>query len=150
MQLLDALRAKFGPADGFTVLDYLYTYGSPVECLMYLELLWPRFEEIDGMVLLSELSSGDIDRDALTRVMQTEGGDRAAVERRFNHVEFLYIFGNPDPTGELDDDGYEDFGRVLCEVWKARLMTQFPGRYFVVELDLDDECIEMYEDRTSP
>lgn len=81
-------------------------------------------------------------------VLQHYDGDLARTERSFNLVEVPHLFGNPDPTGEIDDGLWDDLTRSLRDMWECRLRFLFPGREFKFELDLGEEVsLLFYEAR---
>ena len=60
--------------------------------------------------------------------MQQTGGDKRAVEAVLNHRHILDLFSGSQPTREQ----VVYLGRLLQEVWAAKLARDFPDRRIVV------------------
>jgi hypothetical protein len=120
---------------GFTLADFVYAAGSPIDALLYSRLFWPELLEVDGAVLLRD---GVEDEDDLARV-RASVRERGPVEteRRFNLRELSDLFGKG--LAEIDDDHAEVLLARLAEMWRGRLQQQFPGRPFTVEVLTADE-----------
>jgi hypothetical protein len=135
--LLDILRQRLPDQDtsGFTLADFVYAAGSPIDALLYSRLFWPELLEVDGAVLLRD---GVEDEDDLARV-RASVRERGPVEteRRFNLRELSDLFGKG--LAEIDDDHAEILLARLAEMWRGRLQQQFPGRPFTVEVLTADE-----------
>ena len=135
--LLDILRRRLPEQDtsGFTLADFAYAAGSPVDALLYSRLFWPELAEVDGAILLRD---GVEDEDDLARV-RASVRERGPVEteRRFNLRELSDLFGNG--LAEIDDDHAEVLLARLAEMWRGRLHERFPERRFTVEVLTADE-----------
>jgi hypothetical protein len=130
--LLDALQRRVVVQDttGFTVLDFLYAAGSPVDALLYARLFWPELLEVDGAVLLASSVEDEADL-ARVRASLRERG-HAETERRYNLRELSDLFGHG--LGEIDDDQAADLLARLATMWRCRLQDAFPERRFAVEV----------------
>ncbi len=145
-RLRGLLRERFHddyPADDLE--DFMHRHASPLDAFFYRTLFWPDFIELEGMVFFS--SAVDWQRDRIQPVLQQYEGDRERTERSFNLVEVPYLFGNPDPSGDIDDDLYVELARQLSEVWEARVTSMFPGRSFKFEIDEEDASLWFFEVR---
>jgi len=135
--LLDILRRRLPEQDtsGFTLADFVYAAGSPVDALLYSQLFWPELLEIDGAVLLRD---GVEDEDDFARV-RASVRERGPVEteRRFNLRELSDLFGKG--LAEIDDEHAEVLLARLAEMWRGRLHERFPERRFTVEVLTADE-----------
>ena len=136
-RLLRILRRRSSDRDvtGFTVLDFIYAAGSPVDALLYSWLLWPDLTEIEGAVLLRDNVETEDDV-ARVRASVRERGP-AEAEKAFNLREFSDLFGKG--LAEIDDDAAEMLLTRLAEMWRGRLQAQFPERPFAVEVLSPDD-----------
>ena len=114
-----------------TPLGWLANIGSLGQAIAYAELFWPTFVEHDGCILLS----GRFDQDNFQRWLVATGGDRSAVEGVINHTHILDLFvqHNTEPTREQ----VVWLGRLLKEMWQAKLECDFPDRRIVVSFPED-------------
>ena len=142
-ELKQLLRVKYpDEVESFELMDYQWAHGTPLGALLYRELFWPTFVEIDGMVFWKEM----IDANGVERVhsaYERYGQDKTLTERSFNFIEVPELFAKDpeDVSGELLDE----LARTLCETWKARLESTFPEKRFAVDFepandDTGEEC----------
>lgn len=133
-KLIESLRKVFPLRDmtAFNVLDVLHAEGSPLLALLYSRLFWPEFAEIDGMVFLRETVEDDSDRDRLREAFERYGCDRTKTEQAFNLHELEEMFGRR--LSETSDDEDRELADRLQQMWHARLLRQFPGRRFRIEI----------------
>ena len=106
----------------------------------YATLFWPSFEEVDGYIVRSGVS-----RECLKSWASREGANRQSVEALVNHehlADIQYV-GCPD----CSSDKLVALGRVLKEIYEAKLAYQFPNRKFCVSLyePEDPEDLAAYE-----
>jgi len=132
-------------AGGISRWESLYLRGSFGEALGYAAVLWPAFDEIDDLILLSEEIAVPRDRQRLAHTLQETGGDRGEVERQYNLVEVSQFFAQRFGKDQEDDERL--LALLLTETWKAKLSRDFPRRSFVVETFEDDwaRWITFYE-----
>jgi hypothetical protein len=131
-RLIPEARA-FDWVSDLTPLGWLYHAGSVGQAIAYADLFWPRFVEHDRCVLLADR----LDSATFQRWMASTNGDRRAVEAVLNHTHVADLF-RPDgiePTREQ----VVHLGRVLRDMWAAKLARDFPGRRFVVTFP-EDGC----------
>jgi hypothetical protein len=122
----------------FDLRDMVYAFGSPLEALMYSELLWPEFVEIDGMVFLKGTIEDDEDRKRLKEVFEQYTGDIARTEEDFNLVEVPSdLFGRRAAETTEEQDRW--LAKRLAEMWDARLKLLYPEREFVVKVLAPEE-----------
>jgi hypothetical protein len=128
------LRSKYAASDtaNFCVSDFLAAFGSPLDTVMYLRLLWPEFIRFEGMVFREETLEDDEDRRRVYDTLTRYSGDRTKTEQSFNLVEI--------PSGiftskafESSDDVDEFLAEKLVELWSYRLAATFPEEHFVVK-----------------
>src|SRR5258708_6340661 len=117
----------------FDIRDFVYAFGSPLDALMYSTLLWPRFEEIDGMIFIEGTIEDDEDRDRLSEVFEKNERDVSRTEEDFNLVEVPSdLFGQR--AGETSDEEDQRLAELLAQMWAARLHSLYPSRRFVVKV----------------
>lgn len=108
---------------GISVADWIGCVGSVEHAIGYGELFWPEFAELDGCVFFADVTEA-----GYRGFMQQTGGDKQAVEAVLNHRHILDLFSGSEPTREQ----VVYLGRLLREVWAAKLARDFPDRRFVV------------------
>jgi len=105
---------------------WLLNRGRYEDALYYATLFWPPFVEVEGCVLL-----GTKEPETFREWQAKCAGDRARIEAMLNHRHLEELFlAAPDPTPEMT----RQFGRVLREMWMAKLAQDFPGQRFVVSV----------------
>lgn len=107
-----------------TLEGWINAVGSFEHMIAYGELFWPDFEEFDGCVFRAGVTEENY-----LAFMEHTGGDRRAVEAVLNHVhvtDLVYRPGGPSEAQAVY------LGRLLKEMWEAKLGREFPGRRFVV------------------
>lgn len=92
----------------------------------YARLFWPDFLEHEDCVFR---------RDHFTEAnflgfMKQTNGDKTAVEVVMNHEHVLDIFPNADPKPSCKMVLY--VGRMMKEIWQAKLNRDFPNRKILV------------------
>lgn len=149
--LLERLRANFPGEDNanFNALDLIHKFGTPLTALLYSELFWPEFREVQGMVFLAD-NIEDHEDEAKVKALLDKCGDPSEVEQAFNFVEVPLLFGGA--AGEGTDEDAALLAERLREMWSARLKVCFPRRTFWVEvLPLDEGtevAVRFFEDRS--
>lgn len=120
---------------GISVADWIGCIGSVEHAIGYGELFWPEFAELDGCVFFSGVSEV-----GYRGFMEQTGGDKRAVEAVLNHRHILDLFVDAKPTREQ----VVYLGRLLREVWAAKLARDFPGRRFVVSF-FEEGCLDLLD-----
>ena len=116
---------------GITPEDWVGCVGNFELAIGYSRLFWPDFVEHDGLVFLADGFSDDGYRDWTRH----SSGDRRAVETVMNHRHVFDHFSHHGGTASEEQVVY--LGRVLKEIWQAKLARDFPGRRFVVSFPED-------------
>ncbi len=76
--------------------------------------------------------------------MASTKGNRGALEGVLNHTHITSLFG--ERGAEVSRTQVLHLGRLLRQMWTAKLARDFPDRRFVVSLSDDDcECLQDYE-----
>jgi hypothetical protein len=138
--LIDHLKEFHAGSDtsNFNVLDFVGTFGTPLDALAYSKLFWPDFLEFDGMVFLKDFVEDDEDRSRIRR-FRAESSTRREVEESFNRFLIPVSFFSKRGQATIEEHIY--LGEQMAEMWRARLERLFPDKRFVVELQMpsDDE-----------
>jgi hypothetical protein len=116
--------------NGIDLLSWVRCVGSIEHAIAYGELFWPDFAEHDGCVFFAGFSE-----ESYVGFMQQTGGNRKAVEAVMNHRHILDLFCRPELQPTLEQVVY--FGRLLKEMWAAKLQRDFPDKRFVVSFPED-------------
>jgi hypothetical protein len=90
-------------------------------------LIWPRFEEVRGCVLLA-------DRHTVASVdkwWEQLHGDRVRIEGVLNHP---HLWDGQFSTDEDDEnsEGFVELARLMQAGWRGAPASEFPGRSFEV------------------
>jgi len=116
----------------FNLIPQKLDDASPGEAaLLAVRVLWPTFQEVEGVVLLEGMIESARDRERLGASIDRLEGDLASVEKEFNFYEIDLLFGKL--VSDLTDDEVVWLARRLAAIWQARLRSQFPGLEFVVQ-----------------
>jgi hypothetical protein len=110
---------------GISLEAWVSCVGSYEHAIAYGELFWADFVEHDGCVFFAGFSE-----ESYHGFMQQAGGDRQAVEAVMNHCHILDLFCRPGLAPSREQVVY--LGRLLKEMWAAKLQRDFPGKRFVV------------------
>ena len=122
---------------GVSIAVWIGCIGSIDHAIGYGELFWPEFVELDGRVFFAGVTE-----DGYGGFMQQTGEDKRAVEAVLNHRHVLDLFSGAEPTREQ----LVYLGRLLREMWAAKLASDFPARQFVVSFPEDEcDCLLDYE-----
>ena len=94
------------------------TFGLAVG---YASVFWPAFAEFEGFILREGFSV-----DGLRDFRQQQNIDRASVESVMNHLHLdsIQFLGCPDASA----DKLLHLGRILEQIYAAKLLWQFPER----------------------
>lgn len=125
---------------------WLYCVGSFDHAIGYGKLFWPEFIEFDDCVFLAEGFS----KECYYTSMRQGGGNKQAVEEVMNHRHILDLFWVPERQPTREQIVY--LGRLLKEMWTAKLHRDFPARRIVLSFseepcgDLVDYIITFFQD----
>ena len=110
---------------GIDLHSWIGCVGSFEHAIGYGELFWPEFAELDGCVFFAGVTEA-----GYRGFMEQTGGDKRAVQTVLNHRHILDMFAVSEQDVPRAQVVY--FGRLLREVWAAKLARDFPDRRFVV------------------
>lgn len=110
---------------GIDLLSWFGCVGSIEHAIACGELFWPDFVEHDGCVLLAGFSE-----ESYRGFVAQTGGNLRAVEAVMNHRHIIDIFSGSGKEPARHQVVY--LGRLLREMWAAKLHRDFPAKDFVV------------------
>ena len=116
--------------EGITIDQWRSIIGNYEHCVAYGALLWPSFIEYEDCVFFDYGSGAAFMRDNYNGFMAHTKGDKSAVEAVMNHKHILDLFPNANPQPSREMILY--VGRLLQEVWQAKLNRDFPDRKITV------------------
>jgi hypothetical protein len=122
---------------GIHVEAWVGCQGSFRLAVGYSSIFWPRFVEFERYVLREGFSV-----ESLRGFERQCGGDRRQIEAVMNHLHIadIHHHGCEDITRER----VVYLGRVLSEIYRAKLAWQFPSKRF--EVHFDDSQAEHFTD----
>lgn len=124
---------------GIDLLAWIGCVASIDHAIAFGELFWPDFVEFDGCVLFAGFS-----QDNYQGFMAQTGGDRRAVEVVMNHRHITDIL--PGFRTEPTRDQVIYLGRLLREIWAAKLGHDFPEKKFIVSFpEAPSDYLQDYE-----
>jgi hypothetical protein len=118
---------------GIDIDSWIGCVGNYEHFIGYGHLLWPDFIEHDDCVFFAHRFTEDNYR----AFMQQTKGDKRAVECVMNHKHILDIFCGADPKPNREIVLYT--GRLLKEIWQAKLNRDFPEREITVSFPEDNQ-----------
>jgi hypothetical protein len=134
-------------ADGDWPSDWAERTGSLPALISYLDLVWIDFVLHDDCILREGFNE-----QYYQQWMVACEGNRTSVEAVMNHMHILDFF--PESKIEPTLDQVLVVGRLLREMWAAKLAMDFPGRPIVVSFpdaeqfdDLLSYEITVYQER---
>lgn len=124
---------------GISVEAWVGCSGSVELAVGYSRLFWPEFVEHEGCVFFADFSV-----ESYRGFMQQCKGDRRRVEIVMNHRHVFSYFSHMG--GSATEAQIIYLGRVLRDIWQAKLAHDFPDRTFVVSFPEDpSEDLTDYE-----
>lgn len=128
---------------GISLESWIGCVGSFEHAIAYGELFWPDFAEHEGCVFLARFKE-----ESYRGFMQQTSGNKKAVEAVINHCHVLDLFAGSRPSR----DQVVYLGRLLKEMWTAKLKWKFPEKRIVVSFveepseDLLDYEVTFYQE----
>jgi len=110
---------------GIDLMSWLGCVGSFEHAIAYGELFWPEFAEFNGCVFFAGFSE-----ESYRGFMCQTKGNKQAVEAVMNHRHILDLFSRPELQPSQNQIVY--LGRLLREIWAAKLRRDFPDKRLVV------------------
>ena len=109
---------NFGP----DAESWIFNFGNFDLAVGYTLIFWPRFILIDGFVLRHGST-----RKNLLEFLEVTNGDLIATQAVMNHIHISDLHFK-----DINDAQARYLGRVLREIYQAKLRADFPDRTFVV------------------
>ena len=142
----DEFQRWFG-GDDVSLYEWITCAGSLADLAAYGRIIWPDFVEHGGRIFKAGFSE-PVYHETLLR----NEGDEEAAQAFVNHKHVLDLFGRPDARGKAPSQELVIYvGRLLRDIWQAKLGHDFPNRRIIVEFfperseNLDDYQLTFYE-----
>jgi len=138
--VIEKLKGRdYEGGENFTLSDYAYRNGSPLDLIMYSKVLWPDFIEFEGMVFSKMMVEDEDDEQKVLDYLVKTKGNRHKVEQSFNFIEIpSMLFGKKAAIELADEEISIMIAGLLCETWSLKLSKDYPNRKFVFRI-LDSE-----------
>lgn len=123
---------------GIDLDDWISCMGNFALATGYATLFWPEFVEHDGYILRKGFSET-----SLRGFEDQTNSNRKSVEWVMNHLHIADIHCHDE--AQLSEDKVVALGRVLKEIYEAKLAHQFPHAPCIVEFyepDADGDIID--------
>ena len=135
--LIPELKA-WNNGTGIDIASWIGCVGNYEHLIGYGAILWPEFIEHDDCVFFADRFA---EKNYLAFMKQTKG-NKSAVEAVMNHTHILDICcsAQPKPTREM----VLYVGRLLKDIWQAKLNRDFPKRRITVSFPEEHEDDLLY------
>ena len=136
--------SRWNDGRGIDIVSWINGTGNFEHGIAYGRLFWQDFVEYDDCVLFAGFKES-----SYLGFMKHTGGNKEAVERVMNHHHLSDFFLNQEQT----TDQIIYFGRLLQEIWQAKLKFDFPTRNVIAKFyegenyDLWDYEITIFQPR---
>jgi hypothetical protein len=143
MDIPESMRSEldaWNNGTGIELEEWVGCSGNFSLAVGYSTVFWPEFVEYDGYILRKGFSESSL------RAFEAEdGADRRSVELVLNHFHIADLQHNG--CDDISKDKNVVLGRILVEIYRAKLAWQFPTRKFDVELFVpkDDNDLGQYQ-----
>jgi hypothetical protein len=125
---------------GIDVDSWIASVGNYEQLIAYGHVLWPDFLEYDDCVFFADRFSEQNYRVFMERTK----GNKRAVETVMNHTHIMDICCNAQPRPNRDMILF--VGRLLKDMWQAKLNRDFPKRRVMVSFPEEfQEDLVQYE-----
>ena len=119
--------------------DY-FTRVDQVLCL--LDIVWPEFEERDGMIL--RMSNMPDDWFQFKQQADQSGWSKSEMEYVINHLHIADLFLNDPDRDKIDNSIYQFLAFTLADAWECKLKMLFPNMNFAVGVSEENIDPEVY------
>ena len=120
---------------GIDIGGYLACMGNFELAIAFANFFWPAFFEHDGCILRSDLRTAR-EFEIYEQWKVSTKNNKTAIESVMNHVHILDIFPNVETPPTREQILY--VGRILNDMWTAKLHKDFPNRNVII--DFTDDC----------
>lgn len=118
---------RWNNGDGIDAESWIGCVGNYELAIGYSLIFWPRFVRFENYVLREGFSE-----ESLRGFAAQSGCTRASVEWVMNHEHIADIHCNETDVSEAQ---IRYLGRVLTEIHKVKLQSDFPDLRFVIEFN---------------
>ena len=132
METPDSMKAEllaWNNGAGIDLKSWVGCEGSLSLAVGYATVFWPEFVEFEGYILRKGFSEPSL------RTFEA-GSSRESVEWVMNHLHIADIHSGRE---DISRDKILLLGKVLKEIYQAKLQWQFPDRPCIVEFDMPDD-----------
>ncbi len=132
---------------GIDIDSWIGCVGNYEQLIGYAHLLWPDFIEHDDCIFFAD----GFTEENYHAFMDRTQGNKQAVETVMNHQHIMALFCSAEPRPSREMILY--VGRLLKEVWQAKLNRDFPNRKITVsfpenyEDDLMNYEVSLFQER---
>jgi len=124
---------------GIDIDGWISCEGDHKHLIGYARILWPNFIEHDDCIFLGD----QIDQESYRAFLAQSTGDKSAVEAVMNHQHIIDLFSRSHHESP-DREVILYLGRLIREIWQAKLSRDFPNRKITVTFP-DDEVRDLLE-----
>ena len=141
MDIPESMKAElagWNSGKGISLEMWIGCTGNFAQAVGYCSVFWPEFVEFEGYILRRGFAET-----SLRSFEDRDGNDRKGVECVMNHLHIadLQYVGCED----LSRDKIIVLGRVLKEIYEAKLKYQFPDRPCVVEFYTPEDEDDLWQ-----
>jgi hypothetical protein len=136
---------KWNGGKGIDLYSWIQCVGTIETAIAFGELFWPEFTAFDGCIFFASFSEL-----SYRGFLEQCTGNKNAVEAVMNHRHIVDLFAQEEPRPAKEQVIY--LGRLLKEIWAAKLHRDFPECRIVVSFpegpfdDLLDYEITFYQE----
>jgi hypothetical protein len=141
LDLPESIRKELAPWNngaGIDLESWIGCEGRFALAVGYSSIFWPEFVAFDGYVLRKEFAES-----SLRGFEKQEGFTRKGVERVMNHLHIADV--QHVGCTDISQDKLVYLGRILQEIYEAKLKFQFPDRPCIVEFHQPPKADELLE-----
>lgn len=132
---------NYDGGENFTLSDYAYRNGSPLDLIMYSKVFWPDFIEFEGMVFPKMMVEDEEDKQKVLDYLIETKGDKRKVEQSFNMIEIpSFLFGKKRAIELADEHISFTIAKILCETWFAKLSKEYSDKNFIFKILIAEEA----------
>lgn len=134
---MKAELAAWNNGAGINLENWIGCEGNFSLAVGYASVFWPAFTLFEGYILVDGFSGDSL------RGFEQSGRSRKSVEWVMNHLHIADI--QHRGCADISKDKLLVLGRILKEIYEAKLLWQFPDRPCTVELFIPDDLNDLRE-----
>ncbi len=135
---MKAELAAWNGGSGIDLESWIGCEGRFALAVGYATVFWPEFEAFERYVL-----SKGFTEDTLRGFEREPGATRESVEKVMNHLHLADL--QHRGCADVSADKLVVLGRILKEIYEAKLRWQFPERRFEVSFYQPDDPLQLDE-----